>query len=104
MNGSSPVGPWLRHFSYMLAHQDAHHLWPNLVSQLVLASAATASRPAAGVLLGQARVLAVYLLAVLGGGVAFTLVEVRSSVTKLRLSDTISTLSGYPHPSCHILT
>ena len=82
MNGSSSVGPWLRHFSYMLAHQDAQHLWPNIVAQLALASVATAFRPAAasgaaGVILGQARVLAVYLLAVLGGGIAFTLVEVR---------------------------
>ena len=70
------AGPWLRHLSYMLPHQDARHLWPNVVAQLALASAATAARPTAG-LAGQARVLAVYLLAVLGGGVAFTLVEAR---------------------------
>ena len=73
------AGPWLRHLSYMLPHQDARHLWPNVVAQLALASAATAARPDAGSLAGQARVLAVYLLAVLGGGVAFTLVEARPS-------------------------
>ena len=72
MEGTS----WLRHLSYMLPHQDARHLWPNVVAQLALASAATAARPDSG-LAGQARVLAVYLLAVLGGGIAFTLVEAR---------------------------
>ena len=85
----------------MLAHQDAHHLWPNLVSQLVLASVATASRPAAGgVILGQARVLAVYLLAVFGGGIAFTLVEVRPGYLLSRLRRTNNhEMKIYPHPA-----
>ena len=52
--------------------QDARHLWPNLVTQLVLGAAATARRPGVP---GQLCVLFVYLLAGFGGGVAFIAVE-----------------------------
>ena len=89
----------------MLAHQDAQHLWPNIVAQLALASVATAFRPAAasgaaGVILGQARVLAVYLLAVLGGGIAFTLVEVRPGYSQdFDFSDARKMTKNYPHPA-----
>ncbi len=75
----------------MLVHKDPAHLWPNILIQLVLSAMATVRRPG---IVGQLKILFIYALAGFGGGVAYTVLEERTSSALVGASAGVFGLCG----------
>jgi membrane associated rhomboid family serine protease len=78
-------------FSYMLVHQDAEHLWPNLLIQLVLSGIATVRHPG---FIGQLKIGLIYALSGYGGGVAYSMLDEKSSIALVGASAGVFGLCG----------
>jgi len=99
MDSSSALVTYVRHFAYMLVHDDDQHLWGNVVTQLVFASLATICKRRRkrwnGSIVGvQSEVASVYLLGGFAGACAFREVEATAGVRLVGASAGALALAG----------